>query len=1255
MPQSGLVAGSPVVASGSAQAAAEKVRAGVSPLDSETKRVNPYVGPRALKIGEPIFGRDRESVDLRDLLIAERIVLLYSPWGAGKTSLIQAGLIPQMEREEFDVLPIIRVGKNPTTLNGNRYVASALVSLEEKLSPTGALLPATELANLSLSDYLEMRKDLLHCGSTLLIFDQFEEILTTDPLDQEEKVEFFGQVGALLRNTGRWALFSIREDYVAALDPYTRAIPTRLKSTFRLDLLTPDGARAAIEQPARRLDVTFAPDATAHLVDDLRRVMVRSRLGNYERRLGPAIEPVHLQVVCFQIWEKPRLNPSEIGAREIAAIGDVDSALGEYYAERVGEIVTETGVKEKVVREWFDRCLITDSGIRTEVMWKPGVGEGLNDDAIDQLEAAHLIRREERRDATWLELTHTRLVAPIRANNARWFEQHLSLLQQQAALWYRQNRNEALCLRGGALGDAEKWAGEHSAELTEIEKEFLITSRDKEKVRSAQRLHRWLVALTAFLTIVSILAIYAWGQRNEAKKQATIASARGLAAHAYRLLSERLDLAMLLAYEASRQADLHQTRSTLLTAVLSNPRLLSFLHGHQSPANALAFTPDDKLLAVGDYKNRIVFWNVETYRPERVLSFTDSKVPIPVIRSIAFSRDKKYMAASKTDGSIVLYDLKSEDVVPLTAQNGHSGNVWSVAFSPDSKWLASAGSDGKVMVWDVGQRTPLLINAPAPSPVPVRAVAFNASGLLLAAGCGDDVVIWQNQGGKWVLFDSFVAHVATQGEKITRRKQVTCVAFSPNDDDLLAFGGKDWEVTLRAVAEKRNVARGRHRDSITGLAFSPNGSALVTAGQDGVLRLWKVPKAIQNPAPIVAEKPSTVEKTADLEAIGPPFTGHVGWILAVAFSNDGRRVASGGVDREAILWDPQYYLPETPNAPQTEADLVMAISPDGRYEATGYPSGAIYCRDRATGAITPTETDHKRVRNVGFSQDGRFLISSSSDSSGGTVRVTDLAAPSSGVARLDIKQNIAFASLSSDGKNVAVGVESGEILLWDVSKPETDRQGLQGLKDAWPYAVAFSPDGKRVAAGGDNQFALIWDLDSHKIAVQLAEEHNGSIRATQFSPDGKILATASGDNTIFLWDATTGKQLGPPLTGHRNPVVTLAFSPDGKMLASGSEDKSVVLWDVETQQQVAPRLVRHLDTVRALEFSRDGNSLFSASFYGDTVVWNLDPTSLPSRCRKRSNRNLTVQEWETYMGKQPYRKTWADLPRPEEDVAKSSR
>ncbi len=989
-------------------------------LETESDRSNPYVGPRALAAGEPIYGRDQELFELRNLLIAERIVLLYSPSAAGKTSLIQAGLVPELQREEFDVLPIMRVGKTPAPDAQNRYIASALSCLEEGLPAEVARIPEDELGALTLADYLNRRADLLRWKSTLLIFDQFEEILTTDPLDEESKTEFFRQVGAVLRDTGRWALFSLAEQCLAALGPYARLLPTRLKSTLRLELLSAKEAHEAIEKPAAAHGVQFTPEAAERLVADLREVTLPPRAGQPgEIRLARYIEPVQLQVVCFRLWEKPRSNPKSIGADEIAATGSVDSALADYYAEWMGRVAQASGVGEKTLREWFDTALITETGIRTEVMKGEGASAEINDAALEELKNAHLIRSEEYPTAIWLELAHDRLVRPVRTDNARWFEAHLSLLQHQAAAWQRRNRPDALCLRGEALREAKAWAEAHRAEMTKTDEEFLAASEKDERARSAQRNRRLFIAAIVVALVTSSLALVAW-------RQATIASARGLSSLAYRLFDERLDLAVLLAYEAWQKADLPETRSTVLAALLVNPRLTTFLHGHQSPVGALAFSPDGKLLAAGDFSSRIVLWDVEKRRPARALPkfFNDA------VRAIAFSSDGKFMAACSKDGSIVLRDLAADAEVRFPTEQVHEGQIWSVAFSPDATLLASAGSDGKVVLWDVATRTPtpLLVEGGE-----TRTVAFNASGSLLAAGFANgSVQIWEKQDGAWLPFDNYFASAASEADQRQRGNRITCVAFHPHDDNLLASGSRDWTVNLRDVAGRRNLAQGKHWGSLNSLAFSPAGNLLVSAAQDGMLRLWRVPArplipllglAAANaaePEPPVAF-PVRAERVAPLESIGRPLNGHVGWVLAVAFSPDGHTVASGGVDREAILWDTRHATPEGPNASDTtSAKFVLALSRDGRFIVTGHEDGRVIYRDATAGTEQIIANHPRAVRSVGFSPDGRFVISCSGAEQEGTAMVNDLSAPQSEPLRTDVPRRLTFAAISPDGKRAAL-------------------------------------------------------------------------------------------------------------------------------------------------------------------------------------------------------------------------------------------
>ncbi len=286
-----------------------------SDLEESTLRFddsdNPYVGPRSFRPGEILYGRDREVIDLRDILIAQRIVLLYSPSGAGKSSLVEAGLRPLLTADGFTVLPTMRVGHEPPPAMAdvavrNRYAISALLSLDEGLV-ADRRSSAADLGSTTLDSYLtRLENDTKPAGAdrapnVCLVFDQFEELFTLDPTDLEQKATFIDEVGIALRAPNRWAIFSMREDFIAQLDPYVSKVPKRLSTRYRLDLLGPDAARVAIREPARRRGVDFTAEAADHLIDDLRRVRVQ-RGGKAVDELGPYVEPVHLQVVCRRLW-----------------------------------------------------------------------------------------------------------------------------------------------------------------------------------------------------------------------------------------------------------------------------------------------------------------------------------------------------------------------------------------------------------------------------------------------------------------------------------------------------------------------------------------------------------------------------------------------------------------------------------------------------------------------------------------------------------------------------------------------------------------------------------------------------------------------------------------------------------------------------------------------------------------------------------------------------------------------------------------
>ena len=1227
-----------------------------SPAETAAARRNPYVGPRSLRYGESIYGRDREARQLFDLLIAERIVLLYSPSGAGKTSLIQAALIPALETEEFHVLPVIRVSRTaPENLYAcNPYVMSALLSLEQGV-PREHAIPPEDLASMSLCAYLQRREAAGETNDgTLLIFDQFEEILTIDPLNRAAKTDFFTQVGEALRNLKRWALFAMREDHVAALDPYLRPIPTRLKSTFRLDLLNAAGARVAIQRPARDCGVEFTEEATTKLVDDLRQVAVQGPTGVAEQQLGLYIEPVQLQVVCFRLWEKLDPNVKEITAEQVTGSGDVDSALADYFAERVAQIAAQSGVKERVIREWFDRRLITESGIRSQVMQGSENSRELNEQAIQLLVNVHLIRGEERRGVMWLELAHDRLVKPIRANNKAWSEKNLSVLQHQAAVWHAQGRLDSLCLRAKARKDAQAWADGHTNELTPTEREFLDVCQRNHDART----NRWALAAACAMAVVvaafSVLTFFAL-------RESRIATARSIAAQAYQFREERLDTALLLATEAQRLADLPETRGVLISTAFHNPRLKTYLHGSLSPVSAVGFSADGAVLAAGDFDGSIVLWDAKTRRPFEQFRGTEKDA----VRAIAFSADGKFVAVSRKNGDLEVRDFQTRKILFSLPESAQRGNLWALAFSRDSALLACGASDGSVAIWNAADGSLATL---APTQDEVRGVSFNADATLLAAGCLDgNILLFSRQGAGWMpVKRDFSMQPASDPEPDPRRRadnakadkdwaDVRCLAISP-DGKYVAAGRRSGAVNLFNLSAATAVdppppepiaAFGRHDGAVSALAFSPDSTRLVTSSFDGTLRLWKVPS---------------------MEQVGPPFAGHVGRVLGVAFSSDGQTVASGGTDRRAILWDTLLHVAQTGREETIDAPFSVAFSPGAAWEANGYETGKVTLMNRDVpnwnGAlpmeVTPGVPGGKRVPALAFSADGRCLAAAAN----GKVRVHDFAKSASGaeplllaefdVAPADSKKRLSAIAISRDASMVAVGVsgsgEPGKVFAWRVAtrEPLFDAP-LENENDSTFSALAFSPDGTRLVTGGNGQHAVIWRV-SDKAArspLSCAEDHTGSIRCIAFAPDGKIFATASGDNTLIVWSAETGARLALPLTGHQAPVITAAFSPDGRLLASGSDDHSVILWDVKTKQPVS-RLTGHTDSVRTLAYSPDGKQLVSGSWGADSRVWDLDPDLVQNICRDRANRNLTENEWAAYVQHGKFRKTWPKLPAPGE-------
>jgi len=485
---------------------------------------NPFVGPRPIEKDQPLFGRDLEIAQLYDLLCSERIVLLYSPSGAGKSSLIQAGLIPRLA-QLFDVWKPVRVNLPPrlgSDTGANRFVRSCNLGFEAGV-PTRLQRDEDSVSGMTLADYVAGRpKRPSAPRNVVLIFDQFEEVLTVDPLGFDAKRVFFAELGRLLQDNPQiWALFVIREDYIAPFDSYAEQLPTHLRNRFRLDPLGRKAAQEAIGKTVQAGGRTFAPQALARLVDDLATMQVQQPGGEFKREPGPYVEPLQLQVACRSLWDRMAPDRMVIEDSDLDSVGDITRALADYYQSEVAKASAGDERTERSIREWCGGKLITRGNIRGQVLREANQSGGLDNRLVERLIDTHLVRGEQRAGATWYELSHDRLVESILSDNEWWFTAHLGKAQQRALQWKCEGEPESLLFSGAELVEAQRWSALQPNSLTEDEHRFLAACRKKRRRLVQQRAA--VAVLIALLIVSSALGFIAARERDRAESNLQLA------------------------------------------------------------------------------------------------------------------------------------------------------------------------------------------------------------------------------------------------------------------------------------------------------------------------------------------------------------------------------------------------------------------------------------------------------------------------------------------------------------------------------------------------------------------------------------------------------------------------------------------------------------------------------------------------------------------------------------------------------------
>ncbi|MFI9383349.1 hypothetical protein [Kutzneria sp. NPDC052558] len=1100
------------------------------PESDQAEEASPYVGLAAFgaEDADRFFGRERLVDLVAGRLAQRRLVGVFGASGAGKSSLLRAGLIPRLRAEEPD----------------RRILLFA----------PGAH-PMRELESLSDDD------------DPIIVVDQFEEVFTLCE-DLDERTKFIDTLLAAAQQRCLVVL-GVRADFYGHCTAHAELVEALRDAQIAVGPMTVDELRQAITQPALSVGCTVEGALLAELV-----VHTHGQVG---------VLPL-LSHALRETWRRRRGNTLTLTA--FRATGGIEGALAHTAEALHAELLPH---QQDLLRELFLRLTGVEDTKRRMARDDLGDYEELIDRLVDRrlltvdgdtVEITHeaLIRCWPRL-REWL------------ADNREGQRIHRQLAEA-AAGWQELGREKGALYRGTRLAVAREWAatGALTARERDFLDASLRAAEEEQKVshRHTTRLRISVVTLTLLLIVAATATGLAITAQNSANEQRDIALSQSVASQAAQLRAANPALAAQLALAAYRLRPTVEARSSLLAAFATpyatkllghtgnvwavayspdshyiasggedkkvriwdvsgaQPQVAADLTGYGHDVNAIAFTRDGKTLATGSDDNTVRLWNVTD--PRHPQEIGTAKGHTGGVDAVAISEDEKLMATGSDDNTIRLWDLSDRSrPVTIAVIGGHTDQVNSVAISPDGRTLASGSYDDTGRLWDIGDpRDPKELPSPIRHDNDIRSVRFSPNGAMLATAGNDNTArLWDMTDPRNVRELAVIPHA----------NQATSVAFSP-DSRILAIGGADntvqiWDLADPTRPQRLDVLTG-HTNFVIALAFAPDGRTLASGSWDRSVRVW------------------------DLASL--PLGGHTDTVNAVAFGQPGT-LYTAGKDGTVRSWDSHPTGVPTSRLvfPSTGKPIrAVVVGPSEKVIASAGNDNATRLWDKdgrllsaPPGGTTIAVAD--TVFATAISPDGRILASTDNDR---LVQLRDISDPTAprDLSRLNgHTKTVLGIAFSPDGRTLATAGGDNTVRLWDVSNPaaETPLATIDAHTDM-VYSVVFSPDGRTLASGSGDTTAKLWDVSdrAHPRPLATLAGHTDIVFAAAFSPDGRTLATGSGDSTIRLWDLADPSRPAPyaVISGHAKGVLGVAFSSDGQTLASAGNDDTARLWSTDPDQ-----------------------------------------------------------------------------------------